>query len=304
MPVRLSASKLDGQECPSYEVDLARWLRCALIVLLSGLWSGVVSAQLRDDGETRVADAAKPDNAIVWKPTASWRAARHEGDETTGPRLAMLVSADDAHRSEAVALQGLLEAEAFGGWHGELLERSQLEIVLREQRLGAGLTDANAIKLGQLAQAEFLLIVEIEAQRVRCRVNQFPSTTVVVEFDLARTAEDRLAKQIALRAFCAMAERSRDPSRVAVAIGSFLVDDPFSNYTDLDQTLHAALRERLSKVARIDLAERFHPTQLLREFELARAGLVPSVMAQLTAPVSDVLIVGDVQPTAKQELDM
>ena len=100
-----------------------------------------------------------------------------------------------------------------------------------------------------------------------------------------------------------MAERFRDPSRVSVAIGSFLVDDPFSKYTDLDQSLHAALRRRLLKIERIDLAERFHPTQLLREFELARAGFVPSVMAQLTAPVSDVLIVGDVEPTANQDLD-
>ena len=280
--------------------------KISLALLWSGLWWRMASAQqpfAEPDGTPTSDRSPKPANAVVWKPTASWRAARREGDESAGPRLAMLVSADDARRGEAVALQALLEAEVFGGWHGALLERAQLDSVLREQRLGASLTEANAIQLGQVAQADFLLIVAIEAKRVRCRVNQFPSTTVVVEFDLDRTAEDRLAKQIALRAFRAMAERSRDPSRVAVAIGSFLVDDPFSKYTDLDQTLHAALRERLSKVARIDLAERFHPTQLLREFELARAGLVPSVMAQLTAPVSDVLIVGDVQPTAKQELD-
>ncbi len=271
-----------------------------MILLVSGLWSSVAFAQ-QPPGEK--GGLQKPDAAIAWKPTASWRAARREGDVARGLRLAMLVSADDVRRSEAVALQALLEAEAFGGWHGELLERAQLEVVLREQRLGAGLTDANAIKLGQFAQVDFLLMVGIEADRVRCRVNQFPSTTVIVEFDLPKSSEDRLAKQIALRAFRAMTERSRDQSRVSVAIGSFLVDDPFSKYTDLDQLLHAALRERLSKVARIDLAERFHPTQLLREFELARAGLVPSVMAQLTAPVSDVLIVGDVQPTAKQELN-
>ncbi len=272
----------------------------AMILVMSGLWSSVASAQ---QPSAEKGGSQKPDAAIAWKPTASWRAAKREGDSSTGPRLAMLVSADDARRSETVALQALLEAEAFRGWHGELLERAQLEVVLREQRLSARLSDANAIKLGQVAQADFFVMVGIEADRVRCRVNQFPSTTVIVEFDLPKSSEDRLAKQIALRAFRAMAERSRDQSRVSVAIGSFLVDDPFSKYTDLDQLLHVALRERLSKIARIDLAERFHPTQLLREFELARAGLVPSVMAQLTAPVTDVLIVGDVQPTAKQELN-
>ena len=281
-------------------------LKNALVPLLSLLWWSMASAQ-QPSADPSVAQqtdrSPKPADAVVWKPTASWKAARREGDVARGPRLAMLVSADEARRSETVALQALLEVEAFGAWHGELLERAQLEVVLREQRLAVTLADANAIKLGQVAQADFLLMVGIEADRVRCRVNQFPSTTVIVEFELPKSSEDRLAKQIALRAFRAMTERSRDQSRVSVAIGSFLVDDPFSKYTDLDQLLHAALRERLSKVARIDLAERFHPTQLLREFELARAGLVPSVMAQLTAPVSDVLIVGDVQPTAKQELN-
>jgi hypothetical protein len=143
----------------------------------------------------------------------------------------------------------------------------------------------------------------MEAERVRCRVNQFPSTTVVAEFDLAMATEDRVAKQIALRAFRAMAERSRDPSRIAVAIGSFLVDDPFLKFTDLDRTLHAAVRERLTQVARLDVAERFHPAQLLREFELGRGGFVPSVMAQLTAPASDVLVLGDIEPVTQQKLE-
>ena len=238
-----------------------------------------------------------------WKPTASWKAEQPDRVGDSERRLAIVVSADEAHRREAVVLQGLLEAESFEGWHGEILERAQLDLILREQRLSASWGEANAIKLGQIAQADFLLMVGIEANRVRCRVNQFPSTTVVVEFDLPKAAESGMAKQIGLRAFRAMAERFRDPSRVSVAIGSFLVEDPFSKYTDLDQSLHAALRKRLLKIERIDVAERFHPTQLLREFELARAGFVPSVMAQLTAPVSDVLIVGDVEPTANQDLD-
>lgn len=263
----------------------------ALVLLLSGLWSSGIGAQPGAE--------AKKDKAITWKPTASWLAA---GKDKVPPRLAILVSGDGP-RAGALALQGLLEVEACNNWHGEVLERAQLELVLREQRLSAALSDTNAIKLGQLIQADYFLIATIDGERVRCRVNQFPSTTVAAEFELAASAEDRLARQIALRAFKAMAERSRHPNRIAVAIGSFLVNDPFQKFTDLDRNLHTALRERLAKVARIDLAERFHTTHLLREFELGRGGFVPSVLAQLTAPVSDVLIIGDVEPPAKQSLD-
>jgi len=270
--------------------------RAAVLAALALLPSLHVPARAQDAGKKAVG------NAVAWKPTASWQAARKDRGKAAGPRLAILVSGE-ANQSEALALQALLEVEAFRNWHGEVLERAQLEMVLREQRLSAALSDAGAIKLGQLVQADYFLMVGIETERVRCRVNQFPSTTVVLELDLARSAEDRLAKQIALRAFRAMAERSRDPNRIAVAIGSFLVNDPFLKFTDLDRTLHTALRERLSKVARIDLAERFHTNHLLREFELGRGGFVPSVMAQLTAPASDVLIVGDVEPTTKQNLD-
>ena len=277
-----------------------------LILLLSGLWSSVASAQQPPavtDGSPKTSGPQKPANSVVWKPSASWLAAKRDGTKAVGLRLVILVSGDDIQNHAAIALQGLLESEAFRGWHGELLERAQLEAVLREQRLGAALGEANAIRLGQVAQADFLLLVSVESNRVRCRVNQFPSTVVVAEFELPSASEDRLAKQIALRAFRAMAERSRDASRITIAIGSFLVDDPFSKYTDLDHTLHGLLLERLAKVERIDIVERFHPTQLLREFELGRAGLVPSAMAQLTAPASDVLIVGDIQPTAKQNLN-
>ena len=269
--------------------------KCAMILLLSGLGPSGLCAQ----PPSETGRGQKQDNAVVWKPTASLQAARKAEGRARAPRLAILVSGE----AQALAIQALLEAEAFRNWHGELLERAQLETILREQRLSAMLSDPNTIKLGQLVQADYFLVVSLEAKRVRCRVNHFPSTSVVVEFDLAPSAEDRLAKQMALRAFRAMAERSRDPNRLAVAIGSFLVDDPFSQFTDLDRTLHSALRDRLSKVARIDRAERFHPTHLLREFEFARGGLVPSVMAQLTAPASDVLIVGDVAPTTKQNLD-
>lgn len=277
-------------------------LRILLSILLANYGSHAGFAQ-DGVGDSPIDGARlKQADSLDWKPTASWKA-EPLGAGESGRRLVVLVSADEGHRAEAVALQGLLEAESFAGWHGEILERGQLDIILREQRLTANWSEANAIKFGQVVHVDFLLMVGIEANRVRCRVNQFPSTTVVVEFDLPNKAEDRVAKQIGLRAFRAMAERFRDPSRVSVAIGSFLVEDPFSKYTDLDRSLHAALRKRLLTFQRIDLAERFHPTQLLREFELARAGFVPSVMAQLTAPVSDVLIVGDIEPTANQDLD-
>jgi hypothetical protein len=274
---------------------VCKWTTILLLSVLGP--SGLYAQPPAETGRGRTRD-----NAVVWKPSASWQAARKAGSQVVGPRLAILASGEK-QREQALTVQALLEAEAFRNWHGELLERAQLDLVLGEQRLSALLSDANAIKLGQLVQADYFLVVSLEAERVRCRVNHFPSTTVVVEFDLAPSAEDRLAKRIALRAFRAMAERSREPNRLAVAIGSFLVDDPFSQFTNLDSTLHTALRDRLSKVARIDLAERFQPTHLLREFELGRGGLVPSVMAQLTAPASDVLIVGDVAPTIRQNLD-
>jgi hypothetical protein len=271
-----------------------------LLLLMVGVSSNTVSADeppavRRESSE--VAEPRKANPSIEWKPTASWLASR---GKAPAPRLAILVAADDANISK---LQELLEEEASRGWHGEILDRVQRENILRELPHAAIDREANALKLGQLTQADYLLIARIEDDRVRCRVNHFPSTAVVVEFDVDRVAEDRLAKQITHRALRAIAERSRDQSRITVAIGSFLVDDLFSNYTDLDQNLHVALRERLSKIAQIDLAERFHPTQLLREFELARAGLVPSLMARLTAPASDALILGDVRPTARQELN-
>lgn len=275
---------------------MKNFVQFALILLLSCFVARVAYSQ------TAKSEPAQPATSVKWKPTASWLAGRSERNQL-GPRLAILVSGFDKNRPQALAIQGLLEAEAFASWHGELMERVQLQALLDEQTLGATLTEANAIKLGKLTQADYLLLVDFQDNRVRCRVNQFPTTTVVTEFDIASASEDRISKQIAFRAFRAIAERSRDPNRVSVAIGSFLIDDPFSNYLDLDPKLHVALRERLSKLARIDLAERFHPTQLLREFELARAGLVPSVVAQLTAPASDVLIVGEVQPTTKQPLD-
>lgn len=269
------------------------------MVLLGMGWVGAIPAQERPTSES---GPVSPQKGVVWKPTASWLAAKRDGVATAGSRLVILVSGDGAPKS-VTALQGLLEAEAFGGWHGELLERTQLEAVLREQQLTTSFGEANGIKLGQVAQADFLLLVSVESNRVRCRVNQFPSTVVVAEFDLPSAVDDRIAKQIALRSFRAMGERSRDVNRISIAIGSFLVDDPFSKYTDLDQNLHGSLREQLAKLDRVDITERFHPSQLLREFELGRAGLVPSTMAQLTAPASDILIVGDIQPSAKQDLN-
>ena len=194
--------------------------KIVLIVLLAGCGSntGFAKEPTGAVDSPNESPRRKKTDSFEWKPTASWRAEQHDCVGESGRRLAILVSADEAHRPEAVVLQGLLEAESFEGWHGEIVERAQLDVVLREQRLSASWGAANAIKFGQVAHADFLLMVGIEANRVRCRVNQFPSTTVVAEFDLPKGAENRMAKQIGLRAFRAMAERFRDPSRVSVAM--------------------------------------------------------------------------------------
>src|SRR5580693_7217615 len=128
--------------------------KLAMILLVSGLWSRGSGAQ----PPVETGRVQKRDNAAVWKPTASWQAARKKGGQAAGPRLAILVSGE-AHRSQAHPLQPLLEREAFRGWHGELLERAQLEAVLREQRLSATLSATNAIRLGQLVQADYFLVV-------------------------------------------------------------------------------------------------------------------------------------------------
>jgi len=218
------------------------------------------------------------------------------------PRLAILVNDET---DDPKVLQALLEAEAFHAWSGQLVERKQLDRVLREQQLGAALDPNDRLQLGRLLGADYLLIVRHHDGQVHCLVNRFPDATVISEFQLPPAAPDRLAKQIAVRAFRKMNVDARgdDQSRLYVSIGSFLYDDPFERYTTFSDELHELLRKQIAMNPHLVAAERFYPSHLLREFQLGRGGLTQSVAANLAAPPSDILIVGQFEPSRIQPLD-
>ena len=218
------------------------------------------------------------------------------------PRLAILVSDET---DDPQTLQALLEAEAFHAWSGDLVERKQLDRVLREQQLGAALDPNDRLQLGRLLGADYLLIARRDAGQVHCLVNRFPDATVITEFRVPPASPDGLAKRLAVRAFRAINTdaRGNDGDKLYVSLGSFLYDDPFERYTTFSDELHERLRQQIASHSRLMAAERFYPSHLLREFQLNRGGLTQTVAANLAAAPSDVLIVGQFEPSRVQPLD-
>ena len=218
------------------------------------------------------------------------------------PRLAILVG---DKTDDPMMLQALLEAEAFRAWTGQLVERKQLDRVLREQQFGAALDPNDRLQLGRVLGADYLLIVRRDAGQVCCLVNRFPDATVITEFRVLPASPDGLAKRIAVRAFRAINTdaRGNGEDKLYVSIGSFLYDDPFERYATFSDELHERLRKQIATDPRLVIAERFYPSHMLREFQLSRGGLTQTVAASLAAPPSDVLIVGQFEPSRVQPLD-
>ncbi|MHC4176978.1 MAG: hypothetical protein ACYSWU_05705 [Planctomycetota bacterium] len=220
-------------------------------------------------------------------------------------RLAILVGSDREASVDADKLQALLEAEFFRSWKGTMVERSQIDALLDELRLNrAGLAAQDRIRLGRMLKADFFLLVRIAPASVAAVVNRFPDATVLSDVEYEDYLnEASLAKRIAVHAIKAINQDARDKSKWYVSIGSFLYDDPFNQYESHNDTLHQLLRKRLAKHANVVVNERYFVSHLLEEFTLARAGLTTGVSANVGAPPSDVLIIGDYRPVDLQKLD-
>lgn len=220
--------------------------------------------------------------------------------------LAVVARGMDGHTSAAGKLQALLEAEAMAQWGGRLVEREELGLALAE--LGAGLENGGEgvlarFQMGRLLGADFLLHVGIAAETAHVSLIRFPSTDVIYDADLSRRLSlDTIAVRGVTPALRAANWARCDPMNIRVSIGAFIEADSFHRYVSFNDTLHVALRRELSLLERAVIVERFSPSPVLRELELARGGLARPAWAHLSAAPADLLIVGTFEPASKQSL--
>ena len=220
--------------------------------------------------------------------------------------LAVWVDSETGGADLASALQALLEVEAVQQWPGRIIERADLNRLLEEMKLprsGFGDPDRQ-LELGRLIHADCLLTARVTPASVAVAMKMFPSTAIIYEREYReRLQADRLAVDIVTNAVRAFQEWHRDPNAPQVSIGSFYYADPHRRFLGFSRTIGEQLRAELVGAADITLAERLLPSQLLSEFELARAGLTKPLARCLSAPASDILLYGEFQPRTEQVLD-
>lgn len=221
------------------------------------------------------------------------------------PALAVLVKADPGAALLADQLRPLLETEASRSWDGPLLERTEIDRLLREMTLSTGASpDGDGVQAGKGDRAAYLLSVQVGADEVRATVNSFPMAAIVYdEVYRERLDAESLAVRVTADALKAIKARRLDLRAPYVAIGSVYCVDPHLRFLEFSKATGLAIRDRLNKINGIRLVERQFPSDLLNELELSRAGVTAGRFSDISAPPADLLFYGECVPQRDQDLN-
>jgi len=239
---------------------------------------------------------------ILWCLSAAFAAVEAPAEP---PALAVLIHADPGAEALADLLRPLLETEASRSWEGRLLERAEIDALLREMKLSATASpEGEGVQVGKADRATYLLSVQVSAGKVRATVNGFPKTEIVYDGEYRdRLDAESLAVRVAADALKAIKARSLDPRSPYVGIGSVYCVDPHLRFFEFSRAVGLELRTRLGKAEGIRLVERQFPSDLLNELELSRAGVTVGRATDLSAPPADLLCYGECTPQRDQDLN-
>lgn len=225
------------------------------------------------------------------------------------PGLAVLVHEELDGKELTQLLRPLLEAEISNRYEGTMLERAELASLLEEMKLSALLGDATKdggpapLQTGGMDKAACLVVARVSPRGVHVTVTGFPKTDILFEGNYNERLEpDSLAERIAGDTLGAIRSQGRDSKLPYVSIGSFYCLDPHRRFLDFSRAAEAELRKQLSEGGQIRLVERMFPSDLLNEFNLARAGMTVTKITDFNAPPADLLIYGEC--TAQQNQDL
>lgn len=219
--------------------------------------------------------------------------------------LAVLVSCQPDRKDLAGKLEPLLEAEMSLQWAGQLVERAHLNKLLEELKISSsGLTDPKSrLQMSRMLHFDCLLAVKVNTDSVITTVSLFPSTKVIYEKTYSERLEPQsLAVKIATGSIRAIREYSRNPNIPQLSIGSFYYADPHGQYLKLSMDIGNQLRKKLVSNKTVTLTERLLPSDMLKEFDLARGGITKYIARNLSAPPSDILLYGEFQLKPEQDL--
>jgi len=164
-----------------------------------------------------------------------------------------------------------------------LVERESLDLALKELELSAAsLSAENALSLGRLTGAEYLLAFHCAAEgdAVRLYLRILNTWLGQVEFVQSTTSPQAEKEKLtewavatATGALKTLAARE-PPNKTFVAVPPFVNRSVFEQYDYLEETLSRALREFLGRLSTVQVVERKKIEALLKESELHASGVV------------------------------
>jgi curli biogenesis system outer membrane secretion channel CsgG len=172
-----------------------------------------------------------------------------------------------------------------------LVERAALQRILREYDLGLSGQTKDAMAVGKLVGADFLLFAWAEAGKLAIRLVEVASGKVLLE-EAAPAGKDLFLAAAAIRerVLKALQLEPEIKERLTIGITAFPNRSGTDRADKLGIQLQAALRERLRQEKWATVLERQYPTHLLEEVELARLGLAKGPTENL--PPADLVVCG------------
>ena len=141
----------------------------------------------------------------------------------------------------------------------QLVERTQLKIILEEQKISlSGLADnSKAIQIGKLAGAEYLLFIKIDHQKVSIRLIEVQKGIILLEVEV-EPYEDVFLTSAAIRekVIDALNLKPNVTERHTVGIVSFINKSGTDRSDKLNLELQKSIRQQLRSETWAILLER------------------------------------------------
>ncbi len=217
-------------------------------------------------------------------------------------RLAILPDAEDGSGLRDLAAE--LEA-AFTGVKGiELVERTELQKILREQGLGVSglLGPDGTVAIRKLAPADGLLILTAEwyGGPLHCRLVRVSDGGVLADDDFLPTGKNRPLVCARVRGEVLEAIQRKPDSKklLTVAVGEFANGSGAHRSDSFGLLLRQALIDRMKYEDWAEIVERETPTSILNESELGRTGLTTGAAARQAS--ADIFIMGSYRDVSQE----
>jgi len=271
-------------------------MKCPSLAVLVLLPASLTTAILCQ-GATPTAHAPQRDtSAAAEAPPSTVSPARQL------PRLAVTVSAEKSDAKNRENLEDLLTVELGNQRFLTLMDRQNLQAILREHAIAlSNVKDtASAVALGKFAGADYLLHVLLAGKKFSIRLVETATGQVKSEGDVA-LYEDLTLSAAAVRekVLAALRPESQASNRLTVGVAAFLNRSGTDRSDALCVKLQKALRKRLQERPWAVVLERQYPTSLLDEVDLARLGLVRQPAVERLPP-ADLVILGTLQDVGRE----